>query len=134
MYSRYEKPGKDLRIPAQYSGCAFVEKKPQTEAYLPPRRPLPPPVRAKIPKVDPPPVAPPPPPPPPIPLPPPPDKEEKHLNSLPHGLSALVGGGFPFGHGIGFEELLIMGLILLISQGENASDTVFWLTLLLLCG
>lgn len=126
MYSRYEKPERDLRIPAQYSGCAFVEKKPQTQPDPAPRRPLPTPIRAKMPQVDPTPVAPTPP--------PPPKHEEKPPISLPQGLNALFGGGFPFGHGIGFEELLIMGMILLISQGENASDAVFWLTLLLLCG
>lgn len=42
--------------------------------------------------------------------------------------------GFPFLHGIGFDELLILGLILLLSHTDEQSDVVLWLALLLFCG
>lgn len=45
-----------------------------------------------------------------------------------------LGSSFPFSHGIGFEELLILGLIFLLSQGETDSSTVLLLGLLLFCG
>lgn len=48
---------------------------------------------------------------------------------------------FPFGHGLGFEELLLLGLILMIlnedeggGQGNDTMETVLLLGLLLLCG
>lgn len=53
--------------------------------------------------------------------------------SLTAGLLPM-GKGFPFAHGIGFEELLILGLILLLSQSEVGSETLLWLCLLLFCG
>ena len=36
-----------------------------------------------------------------------------------------------FSGGLGFEELLIIALILLISSGDNDDGTIFWLVLLL---
>lgn len=53
---------------------------------------------------------------------------------------SLFGGRFPFGHGLGLEELLLLGLILLLlheSDGEERGDldeTVLLLGLLLLLG
>ncbi|MBE6693164.1 MAG: hypothetical protein E7589_00155 [Ruminococcaceae bacterium] len=85
-------------------------------------------------------------------LPPPPPKDEKKADeSKPAGLSDLLrslGGGmanskgFPFGHGIGFEELLLLGLILFISDDGNSSGcskeeqdlTRLLLAALLFCG
>ncbi len=50
------------------------------------------------------------------------------------GLFSHAGHTFPFAHGIGFDELLIIGLILLLSRTEQDSDAVLWLALLLFCG
>ena len=41
---------------------------------------------------------------------------------------------FPFAHGIGFEELFIIALMILLSRNEQSSDVVLWLALLLFCG
>ena len=53
--------------------------------------------------------------------------------ALPKGLLPM-GKGFPIAHGIGFEEFLILGLMLLLSQSDVGSETVLWLCLLLFCG
>lgn len=50
------------------------------------------------------------------------------------GLFGHMGNAFPFGHGIGFDELLIIGLIILLSHTDEGSDVVLWLALLLFCG
>ena len=50
------------------------------------------------------------------------------------GLFGHMGNAFPFGHGMGFDELLIIGLIILLSRTEQESDVVLWLALLLFCG
>ena len=42
--------------------------------------------------------------------------------------------GRMFSGGIGFEELLILGLIIMLSRNENESDIVLLLGLLLFCG
>lgn len=67
-------------------------------------------------------------------------------NTLRETLSHLgksIGGSksFPFGHGIGFEELLLIGLILFLSDGdgsecdaEEQDITRLILTALLFCG
>ncbi len=62
-----------------------------------------------------------------------PPQKVAHPPSLPAGLLPM-GKGFPIAHGIGFEELLILGLILLLSQSDAGSETVLWLCLLLFCG
>lgn len=51
-----------------------------------------------------------------------------------HGLFGHAGHTFPFAHGIGFDELLIIGLIVLLSRNEQDSDVIVWLALLLFCG
>ncbi len=51
-----------------------------------------------------------------------------------HGLFSHAGHTFPFAHGIGFDELLIIGLIVLLSRTEQDSDAIIWLALLLFCG
>jgi hypothetical protein len=61
-------------------------------------------------------------------------------SSDPPRVNSLFGGRFPFGHGMGLEELLLLGLILLLlheSEGETRGDldeTVLLLGLLLLLG
>lgn len=61
-------------------------------------------------------------------------KQEKSLLSslLPVGLA----DSFPFGHGIGTEELLLIGVMLLILHGPDRGDhdVLLLLGLLLFCG
>lgn len=55
----------------------------------------------------------------------------KGQGSLLSGL--LSGQHFPFGHGLGYEELLILGLILfLLREGDGSEDDDLSVTLLLL--
>ena len=62
--------------------------------------------------------------------------EEKHKRG--GSLFSRSGFGFNignlFGGGIGFEELLIIGLIFLIAQSENNEDIIVLLALLLFIG
>lgn len=51
-----------------------------------------------------------------------------------HTLFGKMGSAFPFSHGIGFDELLILGVILLLARNEDDSDLILWLVLLLFCG
>ena len=50
-------------------------------------------------------------------------------NAVPSGISQLFGKGSS--GGIGFEELLILGLVFLISQNDTKDDLAFLLLLLL---
>lgn len=50
------------------------------------------------------------------------------------GLFGHMGNAFPFTHSLGFDELLLIGLIILLSRNEADSDVVLWLALLLFCG
>lgn len=136
MYSRFSgKQERVSRLPEHYSGCAF------TQEHLPhretaPKAPMP--ALFEIAKPSPPPTdavtereegahveeSPPP-------------AEEvapSPIKATPTGLLGGLGSAFPFGHGIGFEELLILGLIILLSKDAGDSDTVLWLGLLLFCG
>ena len=127
MYSRYQNSkGEPLQIPKHYSGCAFSPARQEERSSLPTRhtveaaRPTPPPQ-----------------------LPPLPVQEESQKESVetmrpshaPH-LSLLEGTGkaFPFSHGIGSEELLLLGLILLLARNGQDSDMILWLALLLFSG
>ena len=60
------------------------------------------------------------------------EKSECKRLPRPHPFSFKVGG--LFGGGIGVEELLIIGLILLIAQSENNEDIIVLLALLLFIG
>ncbi len=66
--------------------------------------------------------------------PPPADRRPAAFPQPFQGLFGHMGNAFPFGHGIGFDELLIIGLIILLSRTEQESDVVLWLALLLFCG
>ena len=161
MYSRFpERP--PIRVPEHYSGCAFTERKDARYAAqdLPPKQPpagleigkptappqkptsqptqeflLPPPVAKAPPDRCTPPAPPPstesePPKDNPPPPPPPPPAMQTFQNLFGH-----LGNAFPFSHGIGFDELLILSLILLLSRnGEQDSDLILLLGLLLFCG
>ena len=137
MYSRFQsRPEEGIRIPEHYSGCAFspapptVEKKREESASGRPRsmeaaRPTPPPSKNSTS-------------PPPTPLLPPREQTEKIPPSPPanpvQGLLGDLGKAFPLSHGIGFDELLLLGLILLLAQSGKDQDTLLWLALLLFCG
>lgn len=45
-----------------------------------------------------------------------------------------LGHAFPFSHGIGFEELLILGLLILLSRNDCDTETILLVGLLLFCG
>lgn len=120
MYSRQNR-GKDpsLRVPENYSGCAFSESKgidvpprflevakPTPEDYTPPPAPPLPPPRKEAPH-------------PPTPS----------LSPLP-----ISKNPFPLLGGLEFDQLLILGLIFLLSRGEEGNDVLIWLILLLFCG
>lgn len=145
MYSRYHPtPKKPIVLPKGYSGCAFSESKSEKATSLPndsPRveigKPTPSVVQSTIPAPKPhgensPPLPPPPSDPP----------ATSHAEHTPPALQEIPILGklmdpqksFPFGHGLGFEELLLLGLILLLSHTEENSDVVLWLALLLFCG
>jgi hypothetical protein len=49
-------------------------------------------------------------------------------------LFGKVGNTFPFAHGFGFDELLILGLILLLAHNDHDPDILLLLGLLLFCG
>ncbi len=165
MYSRYQnRPEQEVRLPKNYSGWAFAERKSEP-------RPTPS-HRIDVALPSPPPESTPPPSPPPTDLPPPipallpPAHEqlsqpsvpqhEEHVHkeadtcpstrggdikteasctsALPIGLPAGLGKKFPFSHGIGSDELILLGLIFLLSQNEYETDLPLWLTLLLFSG
>lgn len=102
----------EIRIPENYSGNAFSPAAPP-EAF--PTEEVPPePACQEQPAA--------------------PPKQEKSLLSslLPVGLA----DSFPFGHGIGVEELLLIGVMLLILHGPDRGDhdILLLLGLLLFCG
>ena len=107
MYSRFPRHSeRPLQIPEHYSGCAFSESEP-----IKPSPPEPPP---PTPHDDAPTEAPPP-------------KPRLELPSLFGNSMSLLGGG------LNFEELLLIGLILLLARSEQDSDVILWLALLLFC-
>jgi hypothetical protein len=63
------------------------------------------------------------------------DIHKEHRQGIaPIGLPAALGKKFPFSHGIGSDELILLGLIFLLSQNEHETDLPLWLTLLLFSG
>ena len=156
MYSRYHnRPDPSIRIPENYSGCAFSDSHTTPKKSSPPSASsAPPPRRIDVAKPTPPEkggyensIAPP------LPLLLPPVKKEepreatkeepapptlsvKHSDP-PEPLKKLfgnMGSAFPFSHGLGFDEMLIIGLIILLSRNEEDHDMILWLALLLFCG
>ena len=70
-----------------------------------------------------------------IPLPDVSDKDIRKTEALPAIRSIPIGGKpFPSVHGIGFDEILLLGLIVLLSGCEESREIVLWLALLLFCG
>lgn len=105
MYSRYPD-----RLPEHYSGCAFRQGREDRPPISVPFSEAPPP--------------PPPPPPPPVPLPKP--KEKPSCDLFGGALPVLPGG-------LEGDELLLVGLILLLARSGEGADILPWLALLLFC-
>ena len=109
MYSRYSnRPRPSVQVPKHYSGVAFSESGAEGDSprYLEVAKPSQPAWDS-----------------PPEPAP----KEEPP--ALPaHAPKPHI----PFANGLDFEELLILGLILLLWDNERDSDIILWLGLLLL--
>ena len=137
MYSRYHNE-KTIKIPENYSGCAFAEQKtssvgtpPYPREHFSPAQevrrmevakptlpePISKPALHEEPKTEKEPIS----------------KEEPVALPVSSPLGGLGKSSF-LPQGLGFEELLILGLILLLSQSEQDSDIVLWLALLLFCG
>ena len=131
MYSRYQDSSdRPIRLPENYNGCAFSasrrsEERTRSDA---PRRveickpaPNPAPREEVVEEKT-------------------PDEISEHEPSTETALTPLsgmlgrTGSIFPFSHGIGFDELLLLGLIVLLSHSEASSEIVLWLVLLLFCG
>lgn len=108
MYSRFPRDReRPIQLPEHYSGCAFSEP-PQPDPAPPvPSAPPPPQVGETPPKSE-----------------SPPHREVASLFSKPLAL---------FSDGLQFEELLLIGLIILLSRSEQDSDVILWLALLLFC-
>lgn len=109
MYSRYPDRGeRPIRLPEHYSGCAFRQDGEK-----------PPPISAQFSES--------------VALPPPPPPPGKHaLQKDP--LRNLFGGVLPdLPGGMRGDELLLVGLILLLARSEEGSDIALWLALLLFC-
>lgn len=113
-----------LTPPQNYSGTAFSDRR------TPPKEPSPPPVPTDTPAL-----------PPPLPQEDEPvatavacDQPQESQPKPARGiLSSLIPPGFSGGDSdFGFEELLLVGLIFLLSRGENDSDILLMLALLLL--
>lgn len=122
MYSRYYGSSKgEVRLPENYSGCAFPRDAVQKPSAAPPHYDPPP---IKKPLTDPPPAA----------SESPEDPSEtqaepcaKEIPTPPARPSLSV----PLG--MDFDQLLILGLILLLLHGGEDSEIVLWLVLLLFC-
>ena len=155
MYSRYsDRPDKGIQVPEHYSGCAFSGyrtdasparhlgvAKPTPVSPTPPDTPERDRPPTPLPLPDPPPRGPAPSQDPPrdqdavkILEPPPKPHSAKEL-PLPFGhLFSHLGKSMPFSNGLDFDQLLILGLILLFLKNDQDSDVILWLGLLLLCG
>ena len=160
MYSRYhDRADTGIRIPAHYSGCAFSEVRTEeppsrfleiakpSPRQMPPRerdekQSMPadmPPARAEhmCENID-------------APKPLLDEKKEEECAAQADAVASVAKEAVPtgafswlpslgqmlgkLGGGKDGDRVLLLGLILLLSQGERESDMVLWLILLLLCG
>lgn len=123
MYSRYYSNRKEeVRLPENYSGCAFPREHGVTEGIPAPILRDPPPTKK-------PPEEPPhePAPPPALPLPVPVHEDPALPAPNSEGLLSRLSNLLEF------DQMLILGLILLLLQSGENTETVFWLVLLLFC-
>ena len=110
MYSRpHRQSEQPIHVPENYSGCAFS---PATDDRV--QNPTPTPnIVAEL---------------------PPPQKElPKPQNSIKTDVTSLFSGPLNMLGGVRFEELLLIGLIILLARTEQGSDVILWLALLLFC-
>ena len=105
MYSRFPRnASRPVQLPEHYSGCAFSELDEKEVAT-----PTPPPHTSQ----------------------PQPRQESTHS---PHEPLSLFGKPLSLSiPGLDFEELLLIGLILLLARSEQENDLILWLALLLFC-
>lgn len=147
MYSRYHSNAtSEIRVPEHYDGCAFAnaERKTVWTPPVPPRgleiaKPSPPMPEPPLPQPE-----PEPPKPQPVleseapakPIPPPKNEESRAamVDAKPQGVVSVFGRKSKLLQAFGFEELLLVGLIFLLSERDTDSEIVLWLALLLLCG
>ncbi len=112
MYSRpHRQSEQPIHVPENYSGCAFS---PATDDRIQNPTPTPNTV-AEV---------------------PPPPKEKELPNpqsSIKTDVTSLFSGPLNMLGGIRFEELLLIGLIILLARTEQGSDVILWLALLLFC-
>ena len=121
MYARsFEKDRRPIQIPEHYSGSLFADRHAQnrSERVPPSVQETQPPFRAEVP-------------------PPSGAKEERKSEHSEHGLPSaeiqetvqkVVG---KLCGGLGFDRLLILGLMLLLSGVDGGSELILWLALLL---
>ena len=121
MYSRYHDGAKrPIQLPEHYNGCAFAPARAETPpepaaiATEPEHHHMP----REAPAVHTPPVE---------------ASTGTALTPLAGLLHRARGEQTPF-FGLGFDELLLLGLILLVAGTEDSTETVLCLVLLLLCG
>ena len=110
MYSRFPRHSdRPIRLPDHYSGCAF------SEADEPPSPPPTPPAETEHPS-------------------PCQHQEECTQQSAKGEIASVFGKTLNhFSGGLQFEELLLIGLIILLAHTEQESDVILWLALLLFC-
>ena len=111
MYSRPHKHSdSSIHLPENYSGCAF-----SASDEAPPRHsPLPhPPAES------------------------PPTEREKSVSQsqdfIKKDIASLFSSPISLLGGVHFEELLLIGLIILLAKTEQGNDVILWLALLLFC-
>ena len=125
MYSRYPnyRFNREIKVPENYSGVAFaseiqdIDSAPSEQSTPPPESEPPTSsddsVSAAVLRQD-------------------PSKCEKRQRSAPFGFRFDIGR--LFSGGFGFEELLILALILLVSQNGAQDDIILFLAILLFVG
>ena len=112
MYSRpHRQSEQPIHVPENYSGCAFspaLDDRSQNPQTVPN-------IAAEVP-------------------PPPKEKElPKSQSGIKTDVTALFSGPLNMLGGVRFEELLLIGLIILLARTEQGSDVILWLALLLFC-
>ena len=112
MYSRPHKQSEHpIHVPENYSGCAFSPS-------VDDRIQNPPTAQNIVTEM------------------PPPQKEKEPLkpqSSIKTDVASLFSGPLTLLGGVRFEELLLIGLIILLARTEQGSDVILWLALLLFC-
>lgn len=140
MYSRYHRASETpIQLPENYGGIAFseraqprsdIERQGRTLEVAKPSPPMPTPTPTvpptEQPDVQQPDVT--------FPTSDTPSQSKPTATDVLSKFPLIARDGFPFAHGIGFEELFIIALIILLSKSEESPDVVLWLTLLLFCG